>query len=288
MSMGSQHGCAWFDDGRVTCWGDSSHGQLGHEAPRDAFQLRTVSGVPSLVEVASAGEYSCGRTAAGNVWCWGDNGMAQLGTPALDPAPREVPGVADVVALELSQRRACARLTRGEVVCWGDLGGCVDATTASPPVRVAELDASLQLAHASGGCFGCRLDPKLELECGPSPYRQRAVSMSGISAVQAGSDHVCVIRLDGTVWCFGTSVRGGLGRRTKCRTRSDPRCRAMAQRRRRSTNVKRTRRLAFLALRSMPRARAARVAPSGGAGPTRRPRSPRWWRRLARHASTGL
>lgn len=222
LSMGSQHGCAWFDDGRVTCWGDASRGQLGPEAPRDAYQRTAVSGIPPVVEVTSAGTYSCGRTAAGDVWCWGDNGLGQPGAPAPDPAPRKVPDVTGAVALELEGFRACARLARGEVVCWGDSGACVDTTLALPPARVAELDSSRQIARAWGGCFSCTLRINHELECEASPYTQKAISMIGVTSVEAGSDHACAIRVDGTVWCFGTNVRGELGRRTADERGPDP------------------------------------------------------------------
>lgn len=223
VSLGSQHGCAWFDDGHVTCWGDASRGQLGPEAPRDAYQLRIMSGIPPVVEVASAGTYSCGRTALGDIWCWGDDELNQVGTPAPAPAPRKIPGVSGAVALDLEGLRACARLAGGEVVCWGGSSACVEVTPESSSARVAELDSSRQIACAWGGCFCCAVRAPHELECSQSPYTQKAVSMTEVASVQAGMDHACALRLDGTVWCFGTNLRGELGRRTAVERDPEPR-----------------------------------------------------------------
>jgi alpha-tubulin suppressor-like RCC1 family protein len=32
--------------------------------------------------------------------------------------------------------------------------------------------------------------------------------------VVAGDDHACAVRLDGSVWCWGSNARGELGRET--------------------------------------------------------------------------
>lgn len=70
LSLGYSHGCGLYEAGGVKCWGDASHGQLGVAAPREAFQVQAMAGLPPLVDVASSLFYSCGRTADGGVWCW--------------------------------------------------------------------------------------------------------------------------------------------------------------------------------------------------------------------------
>ncbi|MFC1642634.1 RCC1 domain-containing protein [Myxococcota bacterium] len=214
FSMGMQHACALDHDGRVTCWGDASRGQMGPEAPVAAFVQQKLGGLPPLVEIDSALAYSCGRTAAGEVWCWGENEHAQLGTPEPSSTPRRVPGVRGAVALALTAGKACARLTSGRWSCWGDSGECADTTSQFPPGLAEGLGEGIDVVRAAGGCFWCALRSNHELDCGPSPPTLRELHLSGVASVAAGNDHACAILESGGIWCWGGNVRGELGRVT--------------------------------------------------------------------------
>jgi hypothetical protein len=218
--MGLRHSCASYPDGHVACWGDASRGQLGPGVPRAAFQQATVRGLPPVVEVAAAALYSCARTRGGEVWCWGgDNEQGQLGTAEPGPAPRLVPGVQGAVGLSLFGERACARLPGEQFVCWGDSGACADASSdqgPAPVLRLESLDATsaLQLARAAGSCFWCVLHVSRQLECSTPPESGAPVTLAGVTAVAAGDTHACAALLDGSVQCWGSNVRGELGRAT--------------------------------------------------------------------------
>jgi alpha-tubulin suppressor-like RCC1 family protein len=225
LSMGVQHGCATFDDGRVICWGDASDGQLGASAVPDAFQIGPVQAIPAVVEVACDGDYSCGRTASGDVWCWGGNNeRGELGTTAPRPAPRRVADVTGARAVMLAAGQACARLARGEMVCWGGSSGCEDTPADPPPTLIKPLNGKIRIVRASGGAFSCTLDGGGQLTCDacPAPFEHHALSMPNVATVGAGSDHGCASRFDGSVWCWGANERGQLGRHTSTNHDAEP------------------------------------------------------------------
>lgn len=219
LALGAAHSCALDAASRAVCWGDASHGQLG-AAPADAFQRAIISGPPPLVQIDAAGQYSCARSTAGEVWCWGENTHQQLGSATTGPEPRPVPGVSGAVDLRLTADRACARLADGQWQCWGDSGACADTESRQPPARALELDGSIALARASGGCFWCLLAHDHTLRCGPSPAAKDGLTLRGVAAIATGNDHACALLLDGTVQCWGSNVRGELGRTTP-QTRDD-------------------------------------------------------------------
>jgi hypothetical protein len=226
LALGLRHGCALDGEGGVQCWGDASFGQLG-SGVSDAFQLRRVAGVPPLVEIAAAGVQTCGRTAAGEVWCWGgersidarEAGQGSAaptgGAPSRGAAtPAPVPGVAGATRIQAFTGRACAWSASGEVLCWGDSGACADTAPPTPPTPVADYRGSLGLVHAAGGCFWCSIQPSHELSCDMPPPERGRLSIARVRAVAAGNDHACAIREAGDVWCWGSNVRGELGRAT--------------------------------------------------------------------------
>jgi len=216
LSLGRGHGCALHGDGRVSCWGDASRGQLGPGVPKAAFQRSVVHGIPPMIEVASASVYSCGRTLDGSVWCWGGyNDHGQLGTQQPGPFPRQVPGVSKAIGLELSVGRACAKVVGGSRICWGSTGSCGDTDSKlAPEAVVGDLGKALSIVQAYGGCFWCTLGAEHQLNCGDMPGSSAAPLLTGVATVVTGDDHACALLLDGSVQCWGSNVRGELGRRT--------------------------------------------------------------------------
>eukprot|EP00971_Amphidinium_carterae_P290686 5772381-Amphidinium_carterae.1 len=86
---GEGHTCSLFRSGRVKCFGDNIHGQLGlgDVEPRgdDYAELGDLLAFVDLGEGVSAASITCGanHTCAllsnGEVKCWGSNSFAQLG-----------------------------------------------------------------------------------------------------------------------------------------------------------------------------------------------------------------
>jgi alpha-tubulin suppressor-like RCC1 family protein len=143
------------------------------------------------VSLASGVFGSCAILAGGTVSCWGRDVNGELGISPSSPGtcgsescittPTLVPELTNVTQLQVGENVGCALRADGTVWCWGrnvfgSLGlGDVDAGYAvHPPAPVPGLDDAVAIAVGVG-------------------------------------DHVCVIRADGSVWCWGNNRFAGTG-----------------------------------------------------------------------------
>ena len=195
---GETHSCA-LADGKVECWGAGGFGELGRPGTGAAeLNAQIVVTDPALLTPLSAvtalandgAKHTCALRATGVV-CWGLNDMGQLGAdPAMLPqrgfAGPAITGTAGAVAIGVAERVSCAVRADATVVCWGaDVAALGDGGVGSSftPVPVK-------------GPLGVGL-------------------LGNVAAVAPGARHVCALKKDGTVWCWGKNDRGQLGDGTK-------------------------------------------------------------------------
>jgi alpha-tubulin suppressor-like RCC1 family protein len=145
----------------------------------------------TVAMVASGSTHSCVLFDDGGVRCWGHNDRGQLGyghTDDIGDQPGEMPppdvdvgGL--VVDLDVGHSHTCALLDNGEVRCWGN-------------------NYSGQLGIGSTENIG---DQPGEMP--PSP-----VDLQGaVAHLDAGTNHNCVLLMDGGVRCWGRGEKGTLG-----------------------------------------------------------------------------
>ncbi len=124
VATGAAHACA-LGRGRVFCWGQNEHGQLGTgRKAKESFPARVVL-PPDVyaVAVAAGGNSTCIIAANGDVYCWGANGSGQLGASVgVDLAtPTRIGALSEqAVAVAIMDDSICALLRGGSVACWGD------------------------------------------------------------------------------------------------------------------------------------------------------------------------
>lgn len=196
VAAGEVHSCL-LAGGRVHCWGTNLGAQLGRPGPQ-AGELNPqlvvtdptlLTPLDQVVAIASAGaKHTCAlRAGAVSVWCWGTNDRGQLGAdPALLPQrvhAAAVPGLTGITSLGASDGLSCAVKNDGSAWCWGrnEAGQLGDGTTTDSfaPVQV----------KGPGG----------------------AGTLDKVTAIAPGVRHVCALRSDATVWCWGKNDRGQLG-----------------------------------------------------------------------------
>jgi len=179
------HSLALKSDGTVLAWGNNVFGQLGDgttTARHSPVQVTGLSGVTTI----SASYHSLALKSDGTVWAWGYNIYGQLGDGTSGAgtnksSPAQVPGLADVTAIAAggggSSLHSLALKNDGTVWAWGrnNYGQLGDGTTTdrSSPVQVPGL--------------------------------------TGVAAIEAGSDYSMALKSDGTLVTWGRNNRGQLG-----------------------------------------------------------------------------
>jgi alpha-tubulin suppressor-like RCC1 family protein len=135
-----------------------------------------------FAQISAGGSYTCVLKVDGTLWCWGANVVGQLGlgnTESPVPAPTHVEILgSDVAKVATGRSHACALKQDNTLWCWGrnEYGQLGDGT---------------------------RIDR-------PTPTRVDAFE-DDIAQVAAGSRHTCAVKMDGTLWCWGTGRAVGDG-----------------------------------------------------------------------------
>jgi alpha-tubulin suppressor-like RCC1 family protein len=238
FSPNEDHVCARLQDGTVVCWGANDAGQLGRGTLASPAGPATVSGITTAVDVAAGGEHSCAVLQAGTVACWGDNRSGQLGngTTTSSATPVRVSGITTAVQVAAGERHSCALLQDGTVDCWGDdsigelgNGHAGNGQSSSVPVAAGIFPAHPATEISAGGEDTCAVMQSGAVSCWGSgdhgqlgngvifPYDSSPVIAAGITNatdVSTGQTHVCAVRADGGVACWGSDLNAQLGDRT--------------------------------------------------------------------------
>jgi alpha-tubulin suppressor-like RCC1 family protein len=148
-----------------------------------------VPGISTAESIASGFIESCAILPGGIVSCWGLDDYGQVGVSTAQAStclgypcvtsPRALPSLSGVIQLALTISSACALRADGTVWCWG-----------------SNLVGALGRDAANAGF-------------GPEPGQ--VLGIDDARAIAAGGGHVCAIRPDKTVWCWGLAAQGQTG-----------------------------------------------------------------------------
>ncbi|MCA2959398.1 MAG: hypothetical protein IOD12_04040 [Silvanigrellales bacterium] len=172
IAAAAQHTCLLMDSGRVACWGDNLHSQLGIDYNFGiGFRPRPVTTnsaspppegngyVPGFdgvthkaIALAAGKQHTCALTNNGVIRCWGANAKGQLGIdPVTYPtlhdaavATVSAPDASLFVAVSAGEEHTCGATRSGRTYCWGEgqngrLGDAGAVATVSTPTHVPVL-----------------------------------------------------------------------------------------------------------------------------------------------------
>jgi hypothetical protein len=238
LAVGFYHSCAVHEDGAVSCWGSSSHRQLGVADP-DQSPVPIGVAVADVVEISAEGDATCARQRSGRIVCWGQLQNSNVDEP---PRPSEV---GDAVQLSgmcartltggvrcidrglyavdvpihdatvIAARdgvRGCAIVTGGAVRCWysamrGD-EAVLEVLPVDPLGGAVELAVGWTFAcarTASGGVSCWDFDVARDVVIG----KPRALGITGAIALAASPGSLCVVRRHDPIACvYPREVRG--------------------------------------------------------------------------------
>jgi len=211
--------CVLRATGSVSCWGSNAFGALGIgtlQGPETCSNLGPcshtpldVQGLSNVTAVALGQKHVCALLSDGTVACWGDNSLGQLGVGTADgpdacsnepitnsshhgcsTKPVAVAGLSGVIALAAGTAHTCALLGDGQVACWGaNYGGQIGTGSGQGPDPWSTCDE--------------------EMNCSTKPFVVKDLDQA--AAIAAGDNHMCALRQDGTVRCWGAKDFSQLG-----------------------------------------------------------------------------
>ena len=249
ISMGVNHSCAVFSDGKVKCWGNQHYGKLGNGRDQSdeisssfPSAVKSVDGdsdLSNIIQINSGRNHSCALTDEGTLKCWGKANHGALGngdtTSSLSNIPVNVTStnMSNVIQMSAGNNHSCAITQAGEAWCWGQgyrgqLGNGAKDTQGSPvqvkaPTGNDNLEGIIQIDTEDN--HTCALNKEKKVFCwgygyhgqlgnGSSSDKERPLLVSNISdAVQVatGGDHTCALLENGTISCWGRQSSGQLG-----------------------------------------------------------------------------
>lgn len=184
IAAGDSHSLALKSDATVRSWGLNNAGQLGDGTTTRRLTAVAVQTLTNVTAIAAGGSHSLGLTSDGTVWSWGANGVGQLGdgSTANRTTPVEVQGLTGVVAIAAEGGYSLALRSDGTVWAWG-------------------ANAAAQLGD---GTTQNRTTP-VQVKADPTTF------LTGVAAIVSGFQHAVALKLDGTVWAWGSHAFGQIG-----------------------------------------------------------------------------
>jgi alpha-tubulin suppressor-like RCC1 family protein len=235
VSAGGGFTCVVKADGTLWCWGVNTVGQLGlgnTESPRLEPTQVTALGA-DVARVMTGRAHACAVMTDGTAWCWGDNEYGQLGDGTyLDRStPGKVRGLdSEVVQMSAGGRGTCAVKKDGTLWCWGYgplLGvGLPAFERRVEPVQVTALGSDVAQVSVAGASHTCAVKKDDTLWCwgrnvhgqlgdGTTDDRLDPIQViavgDDVTQVSARSSGTCVVKAEGTLWCWGTNRHGEVG-----------------------------------------------------------------------------
>ena len=96
VQLGTSHGCARLQGGKMACWGSNSFGQIGSPDP-NATQVVELP-FDTVARIATGSGHSCALLRSGEVLCWGDHRPDRRVDRSIGPPSRRADHASELVA----------------------------------------------------------------------------------------------------------------------------------------------------------------------------------------------
>ncbi|HHG84292.1 MAG TPA: hypothetical protein ENJ82_06040 [Bacteroidetes bacterium] len=191
------------EKGDVFATGYNGHGQLGNGSTGSIYTVAKVNNLTDVSKIAGSGgvdhaNCACALKSDSTLSCWGYNGYGQMGNGTNNNSlnPTSITTLSEVLDMQLAggnYASGCAWLADSTMWCWGYNGygqlGNGNNSNQSSPVQVQGLTG---------------------------PF------VKVVSAANRSYHTRCVLKEDGTVWCWGSDEFGQLGNGTPNQNRNTP------------------------------------------------------------------
>jgi len=246
LAAGHSHSLVVKDDHTLWTFGGNYSGQLG--TTTNAF-THLVNSTPTqvlsgVIAVAAGGDSSFALDDAHNLWAFGDNSFGKLGdgTTAASAVPHVV--LTNVVSFASGDYHTAAVKDDGTLWTFGlnnkgQLGYAEDpGDTFPPPPHSTPQQVLSGVASVSVGAYftmALKTDGTLWTfganDCGQlglnsswdyGPHSTPEQALAGVVSIAAGDNFSLVIKDDGGLWGFGSSLQGQLGEQGYRSANPDP------------------------------------------------------------------
>ena len=231
VSAGSGYTCGVGTDGSLWCWGENDTGQLGlGDKSTRLVPTRVATGL-DWAEISVSSSHTCGLREDRSMWCWGYNNSGQLGlgdrTERL--IPTRVGADLDWSNMSTGALHSCGVRSDRSLWCWGHglqgQLGLGDRDDRWVPTQVGTDLWTTVLAdfyytcgvrtNGSLWCWGNNKHGQLGIGNFETQLRPTRVGTdfdwAKLSGESTSGHHVCGVRANGSLWCWGLNRHGQLG-----------------------------------------------------------------------------
>ena len=200
IASGADHVCALTESGKIYCWGNNDHGQLGIGQTSNKSAPTLVSSIVGAVKIVAGFDKTCAIFSDASAKCWGDGSAGQLGdgdivnrslpsqvsTSVTDKSGKLTP-LTGIKEISLGQEHSCLIDKNDSVWCWGRAG--------NDRLGIGDLSSESSYSLKSYPFYNS----------GATPV------MTSAANVSLGASHSCLTRKDKTIYCWGSNTFQELG-----------------------------------------------------------------------------
>jgi alpha-tubulin suppressor-like RCC1 family protein len=231
VAAGSNFSLALLSNGIVVGWGLNVEGELGDGTFLNESTLVSVINTSNVIAISAGGNHSLALKSDGTVLSWGFNGFGQLGdgTQVDKNTATAVLNASDIVAIAAGNTHSMALKADGTILSWGNnssgqLGVGSHNSPLMTPVKVSNATNIIAISagtyhslalKSNGSLMGWGSDEFGQLGK-PSTldrtYTPETISIDNNNAqISAGNDVSMVLKLNGSLFSWGTNSYGQLG-----------------------------------------------------------------------------